>query len=159
MPGPRQAQNGTTTCVAGIATGIRVFCIAGLNLETMQDPFHHVFWLTCTPRAARGDTEIARTPVTHSGTYVDFISPINNDVHLARRLRAHGPGPSGIDLQVHHLDKALGCANTHGIGHQTRSSDAAGSWQAANLNAEVLMGLPITSVKSHSGENAWEHDA
>ena len=142
-----------------VVTGIHVFRIAGHDLEAMQEPFHRLFGLTCESRAARGDTQIERARVAHSGTYVDFVAPTSDDAHLAAWLREHGPGPSGIELQVHSLDEALARADARGVGHRPRITGAAGSWQAASLNADDLIGLPITLVESHSEENPWEQGA
>ena len=142
-----------------IVTGIHVFRIAGPDLQAMQEPFHRLFGLTCESRAPRGDTLVERARVSHSGTYVDFVAPTSDDAHLAAWLREHGPGPSGIELQVHSLDEALARAEARGVAHRPRVADPAGSWQAANLNADDVMGLAITLVESHSEENPWERGA
>lgn len=142
-----------------IVTGIHVFRIAGSDGPAMQAPFQALFGLTCEDRSPRGDTTVARARVGHSGTYLDFVSPTSDSAHLAQWLLDHGPGPSGIELQVRSLDEALKRARACGIGSRPRLTDPEGSWQAVNLNADDALGMPITLVEALNDENPWSRDA
>ena len=68
-----------------VVTGLHVFRIAGYDLEAMQEPFHRLFGLSCESRAPRGDTQVERARVAHSGTYLDFVAPTSPNAHLADR--------------------------------------------------------------------------
>jgi len=142
-----------------VVTGIHVFRIAGTDPETMAAPFQRLFGMRAAQRQPRGDTAVARARVGHSGTYVDFVAPTSEKAHLAGWLREHGPGPSGIEVQVHDLESALARAGDAGVGHRPRARDEAGHWQAANLHADDLLGLPITLVEAHGDTNPWDHGA
>lgn len=144
---------------AEVVTGIHVFRIAGLDLDAMAAPFRRLFGMEAAERRPRGDTAVARARVGHSGTYVDFVAPTSETAHLSAWLREHGPGPSGIEVQVHDLEAALARADDAGVGHRPRVRDADGQWQSANLNAADVGGLPITLVEAHSETNPWDRGA
>jgi catechol 2,3-dioxygenase-like lactoylglutathione lyase family enzyme len=142
-----------------VLTGIHVFRIAGPDIQAMKAPVEALFGFDCESRAPRGDTDVDRARVGHSGTYIDFVSPTSDAAHLATWLREHGPGPSGIEVQVKSLDEALARADTRGVGYRPRNADPSGAWQAVNLDAADMMGLPITLVESLSDENPWSRGA
>ncbi len=142
-----------------VVTGIHVFRIAGPSIEAMRAPFVKLFNFQCERRAPRGDTDVERARVAHSGTYLDFVAPTSDKAHLAAWLAEHGPGPSGIELQVKSLDDVVARADARGVGHRPRTADPDVAWLAINLSAADLLGLPITLVEAAGEENPWARGA
>ena len=144
---------------SNIVTGIHVFRIAGLDTAAMEKPFADLFDLHTHERAPRGDTHVARARVGHSGTYIDFVTPTSDSAHLAQWVRDHGPGPSGLELQVHSLDVVTERCDALGIGYRPRITNDEAGWQALNLDPSGIFGIPITLVEAHGDANPWELDA
>jgi hypothetical protein len=140
-----------------LVTGIHVFRIAGPEHDSaaMEKPFADLFGIGTIERAPRGDTRVARARVGHSGTYVDFVTPTSDTAHLAHWLRDHGPGPSGIEMQVHSLDAVTERCDAVGVGYRPRITNQAAGWQALNLDPAGLFGLPLTLVEAHGDANPW----
>lgn len=142
-----------------VVTGIHVFRVAGTDLSAMQKPFADLFGLDGAEPAPRGDTAVVRARVGHSGTYLDFVTPTSDAAHLAAYLQQHGPGPSGIELEARDLDDVVARADRLGVGHRPRRGGRSQGWEAVNLNADDVMGLPITLVQRFGDENPWARGA
>ena len=143
---------------SSIVTGIHVFRIAGPDAARMEAPFQRLFGMEPHLRAPRGDTAVARARVGRSGTFVDFVTPTRDDAHLGAYLRAHGPGPSGIEIQVRNLDDVIGRCDALGVRYRPRTGSPEQGWEALHINADDLYGLPITCVQSHGETDPWELD-